>query len=300
MGINSTLGMYHTKCVSWVSSKIPFILALNLLKASSWNGLVKCLDSIFPVRWYFYLQLFHCNPIFNKNISEAYLICPIPSITSSYSSVSPYVVIFLYALCFALMGSRCPLLWFWRPLMCFEHPLLQFWHIILCILKLHLQVCWRFLLLSRPGWIYSWWLGIRFYPQCLIQPPIFGVINHSRIMSIIWWGVHICSRCRNLRCHLFHGLHWRRLTGLLHIPHHYPLMQWIITLLRNHRHKFLKCSRLDQQKKCPLHSFPWYPYLPIFNYVLWHGQWCELFPCDYMSCTETKEFSAALEVCSGT
>ena len=245
-----------------------------------WNSLVKCLDSIFPVRWDFYLQVFHYNPIFNKNISDTYFLCPIPSITSLYSSVSPSVVIFLYALRFALMGSRCPLLWFRRPLLCFEHPLLQFWHILLCIMQFHMQCCWRYLLLSRPGCMSPWWLGIRFYPRRLIQPPISDVINHSCIMSIIWWGVHTCIRCRNFRCLILHGLHWRRLNRLLHIPHHYTLMRWIIPLLSNHTHKSLKCSRLGQQTKCSLHSFPWYPYLPIFNYILRHGQWCELFPCD--------------------
>ena len=42
----------------------------------------------------FFLQVFHCNPIFNKNISDAYVLFLITPIASSYSSVSPSVVFF--------------------------------------------------------------------------------------------------------------------------------------------------------------------------------------------------------------
>ena len=156
------------------------------------------------------------------------------------------MVVFIYVLHLALMGSRCPLLCFRHPLLCFGHIILKFWHILLCIPQLHIQ-CWRqYLLILRPGWMSSLWLVLRFYPRRLIQPPIFGVTNHSHIMFIIWWGVHTCSMYRRLCWNLLHGLIWRRLNRLRHSSHHCPLMRWIIPLLRHHRHKPLRCSHLVQ------------------------------------------------------
>ena len=90
------------------------------------------------------------------------------------------------------------------------------------------------------GWVFD------FYPCRLVQTPVFGVINHRRIRSIIHWVLHNHSRFRRLSFYLLHGLHWRHLNRLNHSSCHYPLLRCILPLLVNHHHKPLKCSHLGQ------------------------------------------------------